>query len=216
MDLIPAVSIYQGRVVVAEQNDYKDMGDAVSVVRALSKTYPKIIIIDIDAIEGSEPQLDLIQELSEEDAELWLDTGAQCADDLVHPFVAGATVVVAGTKAVRDLEAFKEMHRVSGEVVPSLEIREGKVVWGGEDAPTPDEVLASLKDFGYKRIAIADFGRRAAQSKLESELIKKAAEMGFEVFAGGGVTLADQPALEAAGAKGAVLEFRSIWHEQRA
>jgi len=214
MDLIPAVSIRKGRVVCADCDDYRDMGKAIKIIRKLSEEFQKILVIDIDAIECSEPQFDLIQELSEEDFELWLDVGVRNADDLVHPFVTGATVVVAGTKAVRSLDAFAEMYRVSGEVVPSIEVKDGKVVWGGSKVPSFDVVLARLREFGYKRLVVADFGRRQAHAGLDSASIGKAAAGGFEVFAGGGVTKDDAPALETLGAKGALLEFRSVWNER--
>jgi uncharacterized protein related to proFAR isomerase len=215
MDLIPAVSVRAGLAVLGtDGGEYRPVGSASRVISKLSERFERVLIVDIDAIEGAGPQLDLVQELAEEDTELWVDMGARVANDLVHPFVAGASVIIVGTKCIRDVGAYASMYRVSGEVVPSLEVSGGSLVWRGDEPPSIAELLKSLRGMGYVRLAVADLGRRAAGAPLDESLVGKAVAIGFEVYAGGGVTEADVPRLEALGAKGALLELRSVLGEE--
>jgi uncharacterized protein related to proFAR isomerase len=209
MDRIPAVSIMRGGAVVRKGGGYEYAGRPAEIIEKLGKDFERVLLVDIDALEGREPQLALVQELSEGDAELWLDTGAQCAGDLVHPFVAGATTVVVGTKSMRCLDAYGQIYKVSGDVVPSLDFRGDELVWAGGEAPDLDGLMAHLKDLGFARLVVADLGRGAGEPMREGR-VRMAVQMGFDVFAAGGVTDADVPALEALGVKGAILDLRSL------
>jgi uncharacterized protein related to proFAR isomerase len=209
MDRIPAVSILRGEVVLRAGRGYEPVGSPAEVLAKLGNDIERVLIIDLDALEGREPQLALVQELSEGDAEIWLDTGAQCAGDLVHPFVAGATTVVVGTKSMRDIGAYEKIFKVSGDVVPSLEFNGGTMVWAGGDAPQPGELARHLRGLGYGRLVVADLGRSQGAA-VDETIIKLAVEAGFEVYAAGGVAEADLPAIEALGAKGAVMDLRSL------
>ncbi len=209
MDRIPAISIMRGDAVASDGGQYANVGRPADILAKLGKDFERVLLVDIDALEGREPQLALIQDLSEGNAELWLDTGAQCAGDLVHPFVAGATTVVVGTKSMRCLDAYGQIYKVSGDVVPSLDFREGKLIWAGDDAPELKDLMSHLKELGFTRIIVADLGRRTGEPVRDGP-IGEAVQMGFDVLAAGGVTDADLPALEALGVKGAILDLRSV------
>jgi uncharacterized protein related to proFAR isomerase len=209
MDRIPAISIMRGGAVVSDGGRYTYVGRPAEVLERLGRDFERVLIVDIDALEGREPQLALVQDLSDGSAELWLDTGAQCAGDLVHPFVAGATTVVVGTKSMRCLDAYGQIYKVSGDVVPSLDFRDGKLIWAGEEAPELKDLMSHLKELGFSRVVVADLGRKAG-GPLREGPIREAVQMGFEVLVAGGIADADLPALEALGAKGAILDLRSV------
>jgi len=212
MDKIPAISILRGEAVFRKGEKYEPAGKPAELIEKLGKRFERILIVDIDALEGREPQFSLFQELSEGDAELWLDTGAQVAGDLVHPFVTGASAVVVGSKCLRNIDAYKLMFKVSGDVVPSVEIRRGELVWCKGTPPTVDGLLEHLRGLGFSKIIIADLGRIPG-APLDEKPIRAAVALGIEVYAGGGVTSADIPALEAIGVKGAILDLRSVLAE---
>jgi uncharacterized protein related to proFAR isomerase len=209
MDRIPAVSIMRGGAVVSDGGGYAYVGRPADIIEALSKDFESVLVVDIDALEGREPQLALVQELSEGDAELWLDTGAQCAGDLVHPFVAGATTIVVGTKSMRCLDAYGQIYKVSGSVVPSLDFSGDEMVWAGDAAPEPKALMAHLKELGFERLIVADL-KRAQGGALPEGLVANAVGMGFSVLVAGSVTERDIPTLEAIGASGAIMELKPL------
>lgn len=212
MDKIPAISILRGEAVFRKGEKYEPAGKPAEIVEKLGKRFERILLVDIDALEGREPQFSLFQELSEGDAELWLDTGAQVAGDLVHPFVTGASTVVVGSKCLRTLDAYKLMFKVSGDVVPSVEIRGGELVWCRGTPPTVEGLMEHLKGLGFAKIIIADLGRSPG-APLDEKPIKEAVALGFEVYVAGGIASADTAALETLGAKGAILDLRSVLAE---
>ncbi|MFH0816697.1 MAG: HisA/HisF-related TIM barrel protein [Methanobacteriota archaeon] len=212
MDKIPAISVMRGGAVFRKGDEYEYAGRPSEMVEKLGKRFERILLVDIDALEGREPQFSLFQELSEGDAELWLDTGAQVAGDLVHPFVTGASAVVVGTKSLRTLDAFQLMFKVSGDVVPSVELNGGELVWCKGEPPSAEELLKHLKELGFSKIIVADLGRSPG-TPLDERPIMAAVALGFDVYAAGGVTSADVAALESMGAKGAILDLRSVLSE---
>jgi uncharacterized protein related to proFAR isomerase len=212
MDKIPAISILRGEAVYRNGENYEPAGKPAELIEKLGKRFERILLVDIDALEGREPQFSLFQELSEGDAELWLDTGAQVAGDLVHPFVTGASAVVVGTKSMRTIDAYKLMFKVSGDIVPSVEVRGGELVWCGDEPPAVGELLERLKGLGFVKIIVADLGRSPG-APLDENPIKAAVALGFDVYAGGGVSGADIAALETLGVKGAIMDLRSVLAE---
>jgi uncharacterized protein related to proFAR isomerase len=195
MMTIPALSIRRGKAVLRSGEQYKpmDFPDPLYNLKMLAKDHPTILILDLDAIEGHEPQFKVLQKLASEDSELWFDVGLDGPNELYDPFMAGAVRLLACSKRLAGLDVLERIAEMSTDVILSLEFHDGCLLWGDHECPKPEDVLAFAKKHEYSELIIAEFG--ASGSDSASATLQKALDMGFKVYVAGSL----QPREGAAG-----------------
>jgi hypothetical protein len=125
----------------------------------LTPVYRRIYIVDLDGVEGGEPQLDLWPELARE-ADLWIDGGVETADQAIDILVAGARRAVLSSSRLRSSEELAKSWALSQELAFEIELRAGSVVareplWAGGRA---DQVASKIRTLGPQIIVVSPRG----------------------------------------------------------
>jgi uncharacterized protein related to proFAR isomerase len=185
MMTIPALSIRRGKAVLRSGERYEpmDFPDPLYVLKRLAKGHETILVLDIDAIEGKEPQFKVLQKLANEDSELWFDVGIDGPNELYDPFMSGAVRLLACSKRLSSFDALAKIAELSPDVIISLEFHDGCLLWGDHECPAPADVLAFAKEHGYTELIIAEFGHSGSDAATAA--LQKALEMGFKVYVAG-------------------------------
>ena len=133
IEIIPAISILNAAVVIADNERYVPLSecdalpdDPLDVVEKLSTTYKKMLLLDINAIEGRLPQMEVIQDMPDT-TEIWVDGGIRKADDIYDFFMSGADRVVVSTKSMRGLSEIEKMLDISDELILEIAIQGGVI-----------------------------------------------------------------------------------------
>ncbi len=137
---IPALAIQKGAAVVVTPAGTDPVEDEsgqrippVEVVRQLLRGDKTVLLMDLDALAGREPQWKLLKELCGLGA-CWVMAGAPPSDGVMYLLTAGADAVVLTTRTVPGFRAVFEAAEVSDRVVFGIDIdRDGRTVLG--DAP---------------------------------------------------------------------------------
>lgn len=217
---MPAVSVLDGEIVIVRGGRYERLEDEsgrpldpASFVEQLMESYERAFIVDITGIETGEPQLRLLQELSEA-GEIWVDPGVRKAETALDVLVAGAAHVVFGTKTLAGVEELSKALGDTEEVSLGIDW-EGRVVAFDEQLKhlSPRTLLDISRNLGLKRIFFNDLGRSNSRKPIEARIISELTRGPLELYVGGGVMQDDLPAIKAAGAKGALLSLLSIVKE---
>ncbi|MCL4326119.1 MAG: HisA/HisF-related TIM barrel protein [Candidatus Thermoplasmatota archaeon] len=91
--IIPLVELKNGRIWNSNNSSYYirdgEYLDPFEIMDELSEQYERLYLIDIDGIENNNPQLDLLNELTDY-AKLWIDTGPRRWEDLFDVVVVGS------------------------------------------------------------------------------------------------------------------------------
>jgi phosphoribosylformimino-5-aminoimidazole carboxamide ribotide isomerase len=212
--IIPTLDLKDGIVVHAKSGsraDYRPVAspfgaadDPVAIARGLiTATGSSVLYIaDLDAITGSGSNFELVRGLGYalQGVTVWVDAGFSRVADCAFWLPLGATLVI-GSESLRGADDWREIREVfDATLVLSLDSDEGGPrdpgALFGEPALWPDRIIAmNLSHVGT--------GQGPDIGGIVS-IVEKAA--GRAVFAAGGVRDArDLAAIEAAGAKGALV-----------
>ncbi|RLF47978.1 MAG: hypothetical protein DRN20_05220, partial [Thermoplasmata archaeon] len=153
MKVIPSISIMDGEVVVVEGDRYKVLRDEhgvlslQTILHILDENYDTIHVLDINGIERMEPQLGIIESMREEfDGEVWVDAGVRKAEEAYDVLMAGADVVVLGTKRLRSWKEAARLAEDTDNFAVSVDIYRGRVV--GQDLSRDSDYVAGIEGGG--------------------------------------------------------------------
>lgn len=220
LDVMPAVSVLNGEVVVVRGGKYERLEDEAgrplepaAFVEQLLESYERAFVVDITGIETGEPQLALLQELSDA-GEIWVDPGIRTAEGAVDVLVAGASHVVFGTKTLAGVEELARALRDTENVSLGIDW-DGRVVGADEQLKhvSPASLMEIARNLGLQMVFFNDLGRSRARKPLETGIIRELARGPMGLYVGGGVMEEDLPGIQAAGARGALLSLLSIVRE---
>ena len=139
MEVIPAVSVYDGKAMVAGTDGYQPLNlDLFDLVEEIRRDSKRLYMVDLNGIHGNSPQMDLILELSS-DMELWVDAGPRVMEDMMDIITSGAAKAVVGTKTLQSLEEFERCIEITENIVFSIDIMK-------------DSVAALSKEIGFMSI----------------------------------------------------------------
>lgn len=214
-ELVPAISIYNGNVVIIEGKNYKILKskegkilNLIELSETLFSRFKKLLILDINGIMRNNPQLDIIQKISEL-GETWVEPGVRIAENIIDILTVGAEFVVIGTKTLENISELKEVTHLSQKVIVSIDYS-NEIVTPNAKKITLKDILLQSKSFDIDKIIFADLQRISIQTQLQSEIIKSIVAHGFKTYVGGGINKEDISELKNLGTKGAILELRDL------
>lgn len=196
-------------------------GDAVGLARAYRDTLRagRCYVADLDAIQGGEPQWDLIEALTDPDrgfgAGVLIDAGLTSPAHVEQLLEAGADRLVAGLETLPGFAELAAIVREAGEgrVVFSLDLFDGMPVRRRTGRIATQEAVAlelgaRAADAGCAALLVLDLstvGSEAGPRNLELlDALKRM--LGLPLYAGGGVRSAeDLRLLESAGCDAALV-----------
>jgi len=187
--------------------------DPFDVVDRLAETYSMVYIVDLDAIERGDPQLDYLQEIARE-ASFWVDGGVRTAEQAIDILITGARRAVLSSAYLGGPRQLKRAWRLSEELVFEMEIdRSGQLVladpgWGTSD---PVELARAVRAAGPNHLIVSP-----RESDPNWALVERVAADG-PTWVDGSFDPRDAPALSRSHAAGGIFHIDEIlryWGER--
>jgi phosphoribosylformimino-5-aminoimidazole carboxamide ribotide isomerase len=215
MRVVPVIDLKGGTAVHAirgERERYRPLcEDPLSLARGFRAELglEELYVADLDAITGGRGNDAVIRALAS-DARVMVDAGVSEPERARALLDLGAHRVVVGTETLTGPEALDRLLAELGEVVLSVDLRDGRTLSAGPQLaglPALDAV-ARLHRVGLREVIVLDLARVGSGAGPDVGLIAEihAAFPDLELLAGGGVRdAADLRALCAAGAAGALV-----------
>ncbi len=215
MQLIPAMSIMSGRVVVVKDGQYDFLRNEdgrfrnpVNVVQ--EQETEEVFILDIDGIETNKPDLNLILKLSAH-KDVWVDAGSQTAGDAADVLISGAARAVMGTKTMKDFEQLAEAVDLSANIIFSLDHDNGMVAASKTIAAMgADALLEEVGELEIDSGMLFDLGGNRDGRTPDLDAMKKIAGRFSRSYVAGHIQRGDVEHLENMSLTGAIMDFRSM------
>lgn len=141
---IPCLLLDRGKVLRATERGPVPAIDArgraielFDVIDGLSAQHRTLYLVDLAAIEGHDPQLDYIQEISR-DVALWVDAGVRTAEQAIDVIVAGAQKATLSAARLWGPQELRRAWELSTNLIFELEIWDGQMTpvdpgWATDD-----------------------------------------------------------------------------------
>jgi phosphoribosylformimino-5-aminoimidazole carboxamide ribotide isomerase len=210
MILIPAIDIHDGKAVRLEmgQFDSEKVYDADPVHAArrwVDEGARALHVVDLDGARSGEPvNLEHVRRIaSEVDVPIQVGGGLRTIDAVRDAVEAGATRVVLGTAAYRDVDFLDTaLHRYGSRVIVSVDARGGRLAASGwtEQTEMPVEpVIERLGDRGVRRFVYSSIERDGMLVGPDVDGARRVAQAvrGTFVYSGGVSSVGDLAALSA-------------------
>lgn len=208
MILYPAIDILGGKAVRLTQGDYTQQtvydADPLEAARRWVDSGARALhIVDLDgARSGAPANLDAIERIAGEfDLPIQVGGGLRSQESVAAAIDAGATRVILGTAAFRDVEFLDAALAAHGDrVVVSVDSRGGRLAASGwieqTDVPTTDAIMR-LNDRGVRRFVYSSIERDGMLSGPDVDGATAVSEVvhGTFTYSGGISSLADLEAL---------------------
>jgi tRNA-dihydrouridine synthase len=187
--------------------------DPFDVVDRLAENYSMVYIVDLDAIEREDPQLDYLQEIARE-VSFWVDGGVRTAEQAIDILITGARRAVLSSAYLRGPRQLKRAWRLSEELIFEMELdRSGRLVladpgWGTED---PVELARAVRAAGPDHLIVSP-----RETDPDWALVGRVAADG-PTWVNGSFDPHDAPALATAHAAGGIFHIDEIlrhWGER--
>lgn len=160
MKTMPALSIKQGRIVVADKDEYMPVGEPVEVLRGLEKKgHEEFYIIDIEGLEKNKIQIETVSRLAEEFT-LWIDGGFRNEGVVEDALILGVEIAVMGTKSIKSMEEIRKAVEMSESIAVCVDYFSGVLKWGNvpEDM---GEIARILADYSVKKVIFSNLSEKA-------------------------------------------------------
>ena len=215
MKLIPAMSILHGRIAIVNGGRYEYLQNSEGEFRnpvKLARELPgdEIFIMDIDGLERSSPNLKTIKKIAAF-KDIWLDAGSQDSEDMMDLFVSDAAEVVLGTKALESLEELRDAAEMSAQIIFSIDY-DGRILSPVDEINSMDisGIIDAVKDFRIDTVILMDLGSHRDKTPVDLGIIRQLADAFEDVYISAYTIRDDYDALEEAGVKGIIRDFRTI------
>lgn len=199
------MDILNGQVVHAvrgERSRYKPIESSLTVssepvevaVVFKAKGFSEVYVADLDAIiDCASHDFGLLSQISQKTGlKLVVDAGVTSLERAQMLLDAGVSKIVVGTETLQSKTFVKAaVERFGSEhVVVSLDLKSDKVMVGKRFEGCTDALcmLKEFKEMGVESIIVLDLTRVGSCEGVDIQFLKKIkAELGLEVYAGGGV-----------------------------
>ncbi len=216
MKHIPAMTIMHRKVAIVENGKYEYLQSSEGKFRNPTKIVQKldsdeIFILDIDGLERSSPNLTTIKKMAAF-KDIWLDAGAQDIEDMMDHFVSDASEVIFGTKSLRNLKELEDAAEMSEKIIFSIDYHDKIISRDKKIADMSiDQLVNAVKDFqSLDTIILMDLGSHKDKTPVNIDHINSMTSVFSNVYVSAHVIPEDFQALEDAGVKGIIRDFRTI------
>ncbi|MBN1677845.1 MAG: hypothetical protein JW880_04830 [Candidatus Thermoplasmatota archaeon] len=120
MIVIPYLEL-QGRSLLKRAYPRGKMSEFAS---ALSDSYEKLYLADLDGIVRNRPQLDVAREVCEE-ISTYYEGGVRVANNVIDLLITGADKAVVGTSTLTSLEELRGAFKLSENITLKVDFRDG-------------------------------------------------------------------------------------------
>lgn len=207
MILFPAIDLIAGQVVRLQRGERAHMdvysSDPVAVAHdfvARGATWIHVVDLsaalreDEDALEKNRKAIRQICAI--EGLGVDVGGGVRSMASLERLVDAGAGRVAIGTALVRDPEfAISAARDFASYVVADVAAHDGEVRvngWRDDDGIAADDLVASLRDMGFRHLVFTDIARDGMRTGIDVEAYRHIAQVaGFPVVASGGIATLD-------------------------
>ena len=208
MILLPAIDILDGRAVRLARGDFDakteyDADPLDAARRWVQAGARQLHVVDLDgARSGAPANLDHVERIAREaGVPIQVGGGLRTVDAVADAVRAGATRVVLGTAAYRDVDFLDDVIAAHGDrVVVSVDARDGHLAASGwtEQTEIPvDAVIDSLGRRGVRSYVYSSIERDGMMSGPDLDEVARVAESvrGRFIYSGGVSSVADLKAL---------------------
>ncbi len=218
MILLPAIDLYEGRVVRLYQGDYDKMtvysADPLSVARAFESAGAEHVhVVDLaGARDGATPDFDTVAAVAAgTKLQVEIGGGVRSEETVRQYLAAGVARVILGTAAITDPALFRSLaEKYPGRIAAGVDVRDGFIAirgWIEQSAMTLDAFMEKFQQVGVKTVICTDISRDGAMRGTNREMYAALQDKyAMDIIASGGVSmLEDVRALRAMGLYGAIV-----------
>ena len=223
MKVIPVIDVLNEIVVHAVRGIRKEYQPIQSVLTQsvepieVSKTFKNVgfddlYIADLDSIIDCSTSFPIIENITDAiDVKLMVDAGVTSIERAKKLLDSGVSKLVIGTETLQSKNFVSKAVDIFGSerVVVSLDLRGDKILvkLGFDGCTEPICLLKQFRDMGVSQVIILDLNRVGSSEGVNLDFLKKViAEVGIDVFVGGGVRdIKDLVELKNLGVSGALV-----------
>jgi phosphoribosylformimino-5-aminoimidazole carboxamide ribotide isomerase len=219
--LFPAIDLFGGKVVRLTQGDFSRRSDydvkPIDVaVKYLKAGCDHIHIVDLEgAKEGHPCNLDALSEIAALGMFVQYGGGLRSNSSIREALNAGADRVMVGSLLFTDKAAPGKLFSEFGTaVMPSVDIKNGKVVFNGwlsGTDTTPADAIKELHKIGYNVFLVTDTERDGSMTGTRTGLYKPLIGADYDIVAAGGITTAEDISRLAEAGVGAAVVGKSLY-----
>lgn len=218
MILLPAIDLYEGKVVRLTKGDYTQMTvyapDPVAQAEEFQRSGVQWLhTVDLEgAKDGTTPNFGVVEAICRQTGlKVEIGGGIRSLDTIARYLDAGVERVILGTKAVTDPDFLEQaLGRFGARVAVGVDLKDGAIAirgWKETAAQPVGEFFRRLCDLGVKTVVCTDVSRDGMLGGTNVELYQSLSRSyDLELIASGGVSsLNDLQKLKTIGLYGAIL-----------
>ena len=218
MILLPAIDLYEKKVVRLTRGDYAQMtvynDDPVAQAKLFQEAGAQWLhTVDLEGAKyGSTPNYSVIEAICKDTSlKVEIGGGIRSLDTIQKYLDAGVERVILGTKAVTDPAFLEEsLDKFGSHIAVGVDIKDGKIAikgWLETSQDTWEVFFEKMQALGVKTIICTDISKDGAMQGTNRALYKELTQrFSMDIIASGGVSsLEDIRALKAAGVHGAII-----------
>ncbi|MFQ6012090.1 MAG: hypothetical protein ACE5LS_00375 [Thermoplasmata archaeon] len=147
-EVLPWVALRRGRPL-DPRGEGRAAADPDALFRAALKEHGRLLVWDLDGIEGHRPQLDVYRRF--EGKGLWVEGGARTVGTLVDILVAGADVAVINRRRMQRIDLLAEATQLTPQLAVCLEEGPGVPPVRADPSNSPADLFSEAYRAGIER-----------------------------------------------------------------
>lgn len=208
MAILPVLDLLGGQVVRGiggRRHEYRpivsklvDSSDPLQVAEAMRERFDftEFYVADLDAIQGREPQYDVIRRLQQHAFDLWIDAGVASVSSPAFSLLQELIRVrlIVGLETISGPDALAQVFQASlmNRVVFSLDLQNGKPLGNPSAWKTDDAwaIACRALEIGVTSLIVLDLARVGEGTGIGTETLCERLKRDFpnvQLTAGGGV-----------------------------
>ncbi len=218
MILYPAIDLYEQQVVRLRQGRFTEQtrygmapGDQARAFKEAGSSW--LHVVDLEGAQKGFPcHVDLLRELASTGLSIQYGGGIRTEKDAERALASGASRVMTGSMLLKAPDGGKALFEAFGNaLVPSLDIKNGRVAYGGWEESTNHGggyFLERLMNQGFRTFLVTSVERDGTGKGPDLELYKELLSLrkDAEILAAGGIwSMEDLEMLDKANVPGAVI-----------
>ncbi len=205
------------RAVEVKDGKYSNLGDEnrkhwhpSRILDELKENYEAAYVLDIDGIERNQPNINLIQKISQT-MPIWLDSGPTTPMGVMDMLVVGADKVVISTRTLRDPTHIKEALDMSKNIMISIDFDE-ELISASQQVQEMgvSGISQEAKNAGCDTVMFFDFARLGKGTGLNRYEIGTLAQTFEKVYVAGIIEPRDVDELKSLDVTGAIVDFKKL------